>query len=350
MMKYLSAFAVLSAILSATGIVRGHGTPIVVNVVEGRLDVSGGTADTAGFAPMIFVESTSAGDPSEDFPSEPFGPVLFWNLPGFHLNGLELSSGLYLEVLPRPVLGSEPVVEQLLWHWDPVSEAVVETPADAVLHIINSEAESLTLLPGDSAAPPPFFVAEPLSTELGAHKHLLGYALDNDPPAVEGAYGFFARLSSDLYATSDPFLVVLNNMVSYSDMVEAALAINAAAVDPNLGEDLFGDYNGDNIVDAADYTVWRDAVASGATTLLHRNSDKDGPVDEDDYAYWRDRFGQSLEAPGSSMVGSSAPRATVPEAGSLLLAAAAWSVLFIAARKSHSYPRAGLTSGKLGLL
>lgn len=331
MMKHLNIFAVVLAAIGATGVAKGHGTPIFVNVAEDKLDVTGGTANTAGFAPMIFVESTSAGDPFGSFPLEPFGPIVFWEIPGFNLNGLQVSSGLYLEVLPRPVAGSEPAIEQLLWYWDPVSEAVAETPVDAALHILNSELESLTLLPDNSTAPPPFFVAEPLSTDLGEHKHLLGYALDNDPPAIAGAYGFFAQLSSDLYETSDPFLVVLNNMVSYGDMVEAALATNAAAIDPNAGEELPGDYNGDNIVDAADYTVWRDAMEAGETTLLNRNPANSGLVDDDDYSYWRTNFGLTAEGTGSS-----AARASVPEAASSLLFAIALPALFLSARNLHA--------------
>ena len=40
-------------------------------------------------------------------------------------------------------------------------------------------------------------------------------------------------------------------------MIDAALAINAAASDS-----LAGDFNGDGTVDAADYTVWRDGLGT----------------------------------------------------------------------------------------
>ena len=82
---------------------------------------------------------------------------------------------------------------------------------------------------------------------------------------------------------------------------------------------LLGDYNGNNEIDAADYTTWRDAVTAGSTTLL--NDPTPGTVDESDFLYWRAHFGESL---GS---GSGAGQAAVPEPASvvlLVLAAAGW--------------------------
>lgn len=57
---------------------------------------------------------------------------------------------------------------------------------------------------------------------------------------------------------------------------------------------LDGDYNADGIVDAADYTVWRDNL--GATedgNVLNGNGDG-GTVDASDYDLWRQNFGASL--------------------------------------------------------
>lgn len=53
---------------------------------------------------------------------------------------------------------------------------------------------------------------------------------------------------------------------------------------------LAGDYNGDNRVDAADYTVWRNALG---TSLTAADGDGDGVVDEDDYTLWKWSFGNS---------------------------------------------------------
>jgi serralysin len=68
-----------------------------------------------------------------------------------------------------------------------------------------------------------------------------------------------------------------------------------------------GDYNGNHVIDAADYTVWRDALTSGAALL--NDSNGNGIADANDFTYWRGHFGQSL----GSGAGSGAAVATVPE-------------------------------------
>jgi len=81
---------------------------------------------------------------------------------------------------------------------------------------------------------------------------------------------------------------------------------------PNLGPTtLLGDYNGNNIIDAADYSAWRDAMTAGATSLP--NDSTPGTVDESDFTYWRDHFGQTL----GSGAGSGA--AAVPEPASIAM-------------------------------
>jgi hypothetical protein len=74
---------------------------------------------------------------------------------------------------------------------------------------------------------------------------------------------------------------------------------------------LAGDYNGNDVLDAADYTVWRDALTAGSSSLL--NDPTPGTVDESDFVYWRDHFG---DVPGS---GAGSASAVVPEPASGLL-------------------------------
>lgn len=75
-----------------------------------------------------------------------------------------------------------------------------------------------------------------------------------------------------------------------------------------------GDYNGDGVVDAADYTVWRDT--SGMTGVgLAADGDRDGDVDAADYQVWLDTYGQVVTTSGASASGSS-----TPEPGALMLA------------------------------
>lgn len=78
-----------------------------------------------------------------------------------------------------------------------------------------------------------------------------------------------------------------------------------------------GDYNGNGTVDAADYVLWREAQATGATTLDNRNPSLSGPVDAQDYNYWRERFGNT--APGAAS-GVAVAAAAIPEPSGYLLA------------------------------
>lgn len=78
-------------------------------------------------------------------------------------------------------------------------------------------------------------------------------------------------------------------------------------------EPLLGDYNENKVVDAADYTRWRDNLGS-ATALP--NDDTPG-VAADDFTRWKNNFGMSI--PGGGSVSATA----VPEPSALLLACGA---------------------------
>jgi hypothetical protein len=86
-----------------------------------------------------------------------------------------------------------------------------------------------------------------------------------------------------------------------------------------------GDYNGDHIVDTADYLVWRKALASQD---LIADGDRDGVVGNGDRAIWNEFFGMSL------VVDSGAGGSTVPEPSAALLVATFCAILlFSAGRK-----------------
>jgi hypothetical protein len=94
---------------------------------------------------------------------------------------------------------------------------------------------------------------------------------------------------------------------------------------------LGGDFNGDGLVDAADYTVWRDNLGAPDELGLAAGSGNGvGGVDNDDYLLWRSNFGATsgslLEAP-----------ATVPEPTSAISLAALIALVF-GLRAIHSRP------------
>jgi hypothetical protein len=75
------------------------------------------------------------------------------------------------------------------------------------------------------------------------------------------------------------------------------------------GPGLVGDYNGDDVVSAADYLIWRDTL--GSTTDDRADGNNDGTVNAPDYDVWRAAFGSG---------GGSAAAVPEPEALALFIA------------------------------
>lgn len=76
-----------------------------------------------------------------------------------------------------------------------------------------------------------------------------------------------------------------------------------------------GDYNDDGLVDAADYTVWRDTL--GDEVNLRADGNNDGLVDPEDLDIWKSNYGRA------SSQGSMALRTVVPEPSACVVAALA---------------------------
>jgi hypothetical protein len=79
---------------------------------------------------------------------------------------------------------------------------------------------------------------------------------------------------------------------------------------------LTGDFNDDNIVDAADYVLWR--KLNTTSNELPNDGDLGMPIRDDHYNLWREHFGESLSGGGT---------AGVPEPSSIVLLMAAVSLV-----------------------
>ncbi len=64
---------------------------------------------------------------------------------------------------------------------------------------------------------------------------------------------------------------------------------------------LLGDYNSDNTVDSADYTVWRDTLGQSVPALTGADGSGNGLIDPADYAVWVANFGQSRSFAASAV-------------------------------------------------
>lgn len=98
---------------------------------------------------------------------------------------------------------------------------------------------------------------------------------------------------------------------------------NAASVtplnnpNPTLSEvtGLPGDFNNNQNVDAADYTVWRTNLGAAEGSTLNGNGNNDAIINGSDYDLWKLHFGE--HSPGAGGIGGSS---AVPEPDTLLLA------------------------------
>jgi T5SS/PEP-CTERM-associated repeat protein len=119
---------------------------------------------------------------------------------------------------------------------------------------------------------------------------------------------------------SDPTIGTFANGATVKAAYAAGLykfAINYAA---GTGNDialvthsvsLLGDYNGNGVVDAADYVQWRKTANTAVTPYSGADGSGNGLVDDEDYLVWRSNFGLTSAAIAAAI--ESDQRAAVPE-------------------------------------
>jgi T5SS/PEP-CTERM-associated repeat protein len=91
---------------------------------------------------------------------------------------------------------------------------------------------------------------------------------------------------------------------------------------------LAGDYNDDGVVDAADYTVWRDNLSS--LVLLPNETASEGFVNQADYDVWRANFGAVATPAAVNLAGGA-----IPEPRSLIATMLAAAILAVVCRHSE---------------
>jgi hypothetical protein len=89
-------------------------------------------------------------------------------------------------------------------------------------------------------------------------------------------------------------------------MMGVADALTGTVLYAALQAEVDGDYNGNGVVDAADYTVWRDSFGQNGAGLA-ADGNGDNTVNQLDHTYWRTRFGNTSGSGSLAVTGASVP-------------------------------------------
>lgn len=270
-----SISAIAATAWLSSPLVHGHGMPIQLNVVDGKLHVFGGVEDPEGFAPQMFLDDSEDGQ-LDHLQLPNFGAVALTNLPGVDVTGVLPGSQLFVVPVGRPAQSAPAEEQRWLWFWDADSRVTL-APHNESIDMV-TEFDSLKVRQTTAPEKASLKFAEPLSEDLGEHVHYFRYLLDDDPTAAAGAYGMFVRITSPKYQPSDPLLMMFGNGVSGSLLLEAAEDMNTSATRT-------GDYNRDEqltLVDLERLTMETHALEP------HRRFDlnRDELVSRDDIAFW----------------------------------------------------------------
>jgi alpha-glucosidase (family GH31 glycosyl hydrolase) len=128
--------------------------------------------------------------------------------------------------------------------------------------------------------------------DLGADGWLSLYLDDaTESNLLDGAWTVVR--DGQLLASTDYLLNADQSLLQVSFAGGTTLSLSAgASVIP-------GDYNQNGVVDAADYTVWRDHLGQVFSLPNEGANSSPGEVTSDDYDFWKSQFGQPIAGHGS---------------------------------------------------
>lgn len=126
--------------------------------------------------------------------------------------------------------------------------------------------------------------------------------------ASAGAAGVVESIADFALAEAGTYFARVRGPIGTTGQVVQFYELDLAAT--SLVPSLFGDFNSDGIVNAGDYSVWRDHQGQSVTAYTGADHTGDGFVDAADYALWQTHYGQTT----SSLV------VAVPEPTALVLA------------------------------
>jgi hypothetical protein len=123
---------------------------------------------------------------------------------------------------------------------------------------------------------------------------LLGPLLNNGGPAMTHALP--ANSPAVNLGNNSQSLDSDQRGTTFARVVSGVADIGAFELQTALGPSLPGDYNGNHVVDGADYVVWRKTF--GASVPQYSGADGNGNsfIDADDYTVWRSHLGATASA------------------------------------------------------
>jgi len=160
--------------------------------------------------------------------------------------------------------------------------------------------------------------AQPVIPDNNWHLYQWNLENDNHWDAFSGGANGYIDAENDTVTIDSIWFTGLGNAQIYLDNVSHNPdgLLSAAKV--------VGDYDGNGVVDIADYAMWRSSYGNSVTPGTKADGNHDGVIDAGDYIVWRNK----MSAGGGSSLGGSA--AAIPEPTGILLAA--MGVILIARR------------------
>ena len=141
----------------------------------------------------------------------------------------------------------------------------------------------------DGSRNPMFFRGSYSANVYGSDLHLT-----NKPPGDLNYSQNYYHLSS-CGGSSDGLASTLMNGCVLPNGTRLPITLFDLSVFADLGYPIVtpsGDYNGDGVVDAADYVAWRYSLGQTGVGLA-ADGNLNNQIDSGDYDYWRNRFGQA---------------------------------------------------------
>jgi hypothetical protein len=190
--------------------------------------------------------------------------------------------------------------------WTVITNDVAPIEASNIYSIVPEDGNVLLDLQGYTNGSPYGGVQQTIATQPGAQYQMKFWiGVQNDVPIGVGPASVTAvagstsqSFTNNLAGPANQWQQFTMNFAATSLTTTISLSGLSTAGGAYIGLDnadvefvaaaTAGDYNHNGVVDAADYTVWRDSL--GSTTDLRADGNGDGVVNQLDYQFWKDHF------------------------------------------------------------